>query len=54
MKGYNPKTTHETKFFLKVLLLGKHWDVRSVRLDLHVFYSDDKSEKTWTLSVKMV
>ena len=54
MKGYNSKTTSETKFFLKVLLLGKHRDVRSVRLDLHVFYSDDRSEKTWTLSVKRV
>jgi len=35
----------ETVFCLKVLLLGKRHDVRSARPDLHVFYSDGRSEK---------
>ena len=54
MKIYNPETTKETVFCLNVLLLGKRHDVRSARPDLHVFYSDGRSEKTWTLSVKRV
>ena len=39
---------------LKGLLLEIHCDVESARPDLHVFYSDGKSEKTWTLSVQRV
>ena len=54
MKRYNPESTTETVFCLKVLLLGKRHDVRCARPDLHVFYSDGKSEKTWTFSVKRV
>ena len=54
MKRYNPETTKETVFCLKVLLLGKRHDVRSARPDLHIFYSDGRSEKAWTLSVKRV
>ena len=42
---YNSKTTITTVFCLKVLLLEKHWYVRSARPDLHVFYSDGKSGK---------
>ena len=54
MKRYNPETIKETVFCLKVLLLGKRHDVRSVRPDLHVSYSYGKSEKTWIFSVKRV
>ena len=46
--------TMETVFCLKVLLLGVRSDVRSAKPVLHVFYSDDRSEKTWILSVKRV
>ena len=45
MKCYNSEATKETVFCLKVQLLGKRHDVRSARSDLHVFYSDGKSEK---------
>ena len=45
MKIYNPETTKETVFCLNVLLLGKRHDVRSARPDLHVFYSDDRSDQ---------
>ena len=40
----------ETELCLVVMLSEAHWDASSAGPDLHVFYSDGKSEQTWTLS----
>ena len=40
----------ETELCLMVVLSEVHWDASSAGPDLHVFYSDGKSEQTWTLS----
>ena len=38
----------ETELCLVVMLSEAHWDASSAGPDLHVFYSDGKSEQTWT------
>ena len=40
----------ETELYLMVMLSEVHCDASSAGPDLHVFYSDGKSEQTWTLS----
>ena len=47
---YNSRAYMETEFCLMVMLSEVHWDASSAGPDLHVFYSDGKSEQTWTLS----
>ena len=47
---YNSRASMKTELCLKVMLSEVHCDVSSTGPDLHVFYSDGKSEQTWTLS----
>ena len=47
---YNSRASMETELCLMVMLSEVHWDASSAGPDLHVFYSDGKSEQTWTHS----
>ena len=47
---YNSGASMETELCLMVMLSEVHCDASSARPGLHVFYSDGKSEQTWTLS----
>ena len=45
---YNSRASMETELCLMVMLSEVHCDASSAGPDLHVFYSDGKSEQTWT------
>ncbi len=47
---YNSRASMETELCLMVMLSEVHCDASSAGPDLHVFYSDGKSEQTWTIS----
>ena len=47
---YNSGASMETELCLMVMLSEVHCDASSARPGLHVFYSDGKSDQTWTLS----
>ena len=47
---YNSRASMETELCLMVMLSEIHCDASSAGSDLYVFYSDGKSEQTWTLS----
>ena len=50
MTFYNSRASMETELCLMVMLSEVHCDASSAGPDLHVGYSDGKSEQTWTLS----
>ena len=47
---YNSRASMKTELCLMVKLPEEHCDASSAGPDLHVFYSDGKSEQTWTNS----
>ena len=47
---YNSRASMKTELCLMVKLPEVYFDASSAGPDLHVFYSDGKSEQTWTNS----